>query len=141
MIEFLLITIIKIVLVLIVLLSTAAYMVLAERRISAFVQDRIGPNRVGWQGVMQPLADVVKLVTKEDIVPKSANKFIHHLAPIISVSIALCTIAVVPFGNVIEMYGRTIQLQIADVNIGILYILALSSIAVYGNQDGIINKS
>ena len=79
---------------------------------------------------MQPLADVVKLVTKEDIV-ESANKFIHHLAPIISVSIALCTIAVVPFGNVIEMYGRTIQLQIADVNIGILYILALSSIAVW----------
>ncbi len=132
MLEFVVITVIKIILVLIVLLSTAAYMVLAERRISAFVQDRIGPNRVGWQGVMQPLADVVKLVTKEDIVPKSANKFIHHLAPIISVSIALCTIAVVPFGNVIEMYGRTIQLQIADVNIGILYILALSSIAVYG---------
>jgi len=117
---------------LIVLLTTAAYMVLAERRISAFVQDRIGPNRVGWQGFMQPLADLVKLVTKEDIVPKAANKFIHDLAPIISVFIALTTFAVVPFGNTIELFGRTIKLQIADVNIGILYILALASIGVYG---------
>jgi NADH-quinone oxidoreductase subunit H len=132
MFELLVISTIKIVVVLIVLLTTAAYMVLAERRISAFVQDRIGPNRVGWQGFLQPLADLVKLVTKEDIVPKSANKFIHHLAPIISVSIALCTIAVVPFGNSIELFGRNIKLQVASVNIGILYILALSSIAVYG---------
>jgi len=117
---------------LIVLLTTAAYMVLAERRISAAVQDRIGPNRVGWQGFLQPLADLVKLVTKEDIVPKAANRFIHDLAPIISVFIALTTFAVVPFGNTIELFGRTIKLQIADVNIGILYILALASVGVYG---------
>ena len=117
---------------LIILLTTAAYMVLAERRISAAVQDRIGPNRVGWQGFLQPLADLVKLVTKEDIVPKASNRFIHDLAPIISVFVALSTFAVVPFGNTIELFGRTIKLQIADVNIGILYILALASVGVYG---------
>jgi len=117
---------------LIILLTTAAFMVLAERRISAAVQDRIGPNRVGWQGFLQPLADLVKLVTKEDIVPKASNRFIHDLAPIISVFVALSTFAVVPFGNTIELFGRTIKLQIADVNIGILYILALASVGVYG---------
>ncbi|MBS4027016.1 MAG: NADH-quinone oxidoreductase subunit NuoH [Ignavibacteriales bacterium] len=132
MFELFIISTIKIVVMLIVLLTTAAYMVLAERRISAAVQDRIGPNRVGWQGFLQPLADLVKLVTKEDIVPKAANRFIHDLAPIISVFIALTTFAVVPFGNTIELFGRTIKLQIADVNIGILYILALASVGVYG---------
>jgi len=132
MLELLLISTIKIVVMLIILLTTAAYMVLAERRISAAVQDRIGPNRVGWQGFLQPLADLVKLVTKEDIVPKASNRFIHDLAPIISVFVALSTFAVVPFGNTIELFGRTIKLQIADVNIGILYILALASVGVYG---------
>ncbi|MBM4165309.1 MAG: NADH-quinone oxidoreductase subunit NuoH [Ignavibacteria bacterium] len=132
MLELLIISTIKIAVMLIVLLTTAAYLVLAERRISAAVQDRIGPNRVGWQGFLQPLADLVKLVTKEEIVPKAANKFLHGLAPIISVFIALSTFAVVPFGNTIELFGRTIKLQIADVNIGVLYILALASIGVYG---------
>jgi NADH-quinone oxidoreductase subunit H len=76
--------------------------------------------------------DVVKLVMKEDIVPKSANRFIHDLAPILSISIALCTFAVIPFGNTIELFGRTVKLMIADVNIGMLYILALTSVGVYG---------
>jgi NADH-quinone oxidoreductase subunit H len=128
----LLISCIKITLVLNVLLVSVAYAVYAERRVSAFMQNRYGPNRVGYQGLLQPFADVVKLVFKEDIVPTKANKPIHTLAPMISIFVALTTIAVVPFGNQIELFGRVITLQITDVNIGILYILALTSLGVYG---------
>lgn len=123
---------IKIALVINVLLVSVAYAVYAERRVSALMQNRYGPNRVGYQGLLQPFADVVKLVFKEDIVPSKANKPIHTLAPMISIFVALTTIAVVPFGNRIELFGRVISLQIADVNIGILYILALTSLGVYG---------
>jgi NADH-quinone oxidoreductase subunit H len=115
-----------------VLVLGAAMAVLAERRVSAFIQERLGPNRVGPGGIIQPFADVVKLVMKEDIVPVQANRFIHDLAPIISISIALSTFAIIPFGNTIELFGRTIKLIIADVDIGILYLLALTSIGVYG---------
>jgi NADH-quinone oxidoreductase subunit H len=130
--EFLLITFIKIVLILIVLFLTVAYTTLAERRISAAIQNRIGPNRVGWQGLLQPIADVTKLFFKEDIVPKASNHFIHNLAPVISLTVALTTFAVIPFGDRISLFGRDIVLQIADVNIGVLYILALTSMGVYG---------
>ncbi len=115
-----------------VLVIGAAMAVLAERRVSAFIQDRLGPNRVGPGGIIQPFADVVKLVMKEDIVPLQANRFIHDLAPIISISVALSTFAIIPFGNTIELFGRQIKLIIADVDIGILYLLALTSIGVYG---------
>jgi NADH-quinone oxidoreductase subunit H len=110
----------------------AAMAVLAERRVSAFIQERLGPNRVGPGGFIQPFADVVKLIMKEDIVPKTANHFIHNLAPIISITVALSTFAIIPFGNVIEVYGREIKLIIADVDIGVLYLLALTSMGVYG---------
>ena len=115
-----------------VLVLGAALAVYAERRVSAFIQDRVGPNRVGPGGILQPFADVVKLVMKEDIVPRQANRFIHDLAPIISISIALSTFAIIPFGNTIELFGRHIKLMIADVDIGVLYLLALTSIGVYG---------
>ncbi len=128
----LLITLGKIVLAFAFLILGAAITVLVERRVSAFIQNRIGPNRVGPGGIIQPFADVAKLVMKEDIVPKSANRFIHDLAPMISIGIALSTFAIVPFGNTIELFGRTVKLMIADVNIGILYLLALTSMGVYG---------
>ena len=115
-----------------VLVLGAAIAVFAERRVSAFIQERVGPNRVGPQGIIQPFADVVKLMMKEDIVPRQANRFIHDLAPIISISVALSTFAIIPFGNTIELFGRQIKLMIADVDIGILYLLALTSIGVYG---------
>jgi NADH-quinone oxidoreductase subunit H len=115
-----------------VLVLGAAFAVLAERRVSAFIQERLGPNRVGPGGIIQPFADVLKLVMKEDIVPTQANRFIHDLAPIISISAALSTFAIIPFGNTIELFGRQIKLIIADVDIGILYLLALTSIGVYG---------
>ncbi|RPI14889.1 MAG: NADH-quinone oxidoreductase subunit NuoH [Ignavibacteriae bacterium] len=123
---------IKITLVIIVILTGVAYSVYAERRISALIQNRIGPNRVGPAGLLQPIADVLKLLLKEDIVPAKATKPIHTLAPMISIFVALCTIAVVPFGDSIHLFSRDIRLQIADVNIGILYILALTSLGVYG---------
>ncbi|MDI6766446.1 MAG: NADH-quinone oxidoreductase subunit NuoH [Bacteroidota bacterium] len=126
------ITIIKIIVVLGVMLGCVAYIVLLERRLSAGIQNRIGPNRVGWQGLLQPIADVMKLVFKEDIVPTKANRFIHDLAPIISIGVAMTTFAVIPFGDRINLFGYDIKLQIADVNIGILYILALTSLGVYG---------
>ncbi|MGH2574975.1 MAG: complex I subunit 1/NuoH family protein, partial [Ignavibacteria bacterium] len=127
-----LITCIKIFIVLNTILIAVAYTVYSERRISAFIQNRIGPNRVGWKGLLQPIADVLKLLLKEDIVPTKANFSIHTLAPMISIMVALTTIAVVPFGHTINLFGKDIRLQIADVNIGILYILALTSLGVYG---------
>ncbi len=126
------ISLIKIICVLGVMLTVVAYTVLLERKLAAAIQNRIGPNRVGWKGFLQPLADVVKLVMKEDIVPAEANRFIHDLAPVISISVALVTFAVVPFGNHITLFGHDVKLQIADVNIGILFILAFASLGVYG---------
>ncbi len=128
-----LIVLIKILIIMFgVLVLGAAMAVLAERRVSAFIQDRVGPNRVGPGGIIQPFADVVKLMMKEDIVSRQANRFIHDLAPIISITIALSTFAIIPFGNSIELFGRQIKLMIADVDIGILYLLALTSVGVYG---------
>jgi NADH-quinone oxidoreductase subunit H len=115
-----------------ILLTGVAYTVLAERRVSAFIQNRVGPNRVGPAGLLQPLVDIVKLLLKEDIVPAKANKFMHSLAPAISVAVALSTFAIIPFGDTITIGGRVIKLQIADVNIGILYFLAMTSLGVYG---------
>lgn len=128
----LLIALIQIVLVLIVVLTLVVILVYLERRISAFVQNRVGPNRVGPKGILQPVADVMKLLMKEDIVPRNANKPIHDLAPMISIGVALSTFAVIPVGGMLNVFGTTIRLQIANVNIGILYILALTSMGVYG---------
>ncbi len=130
--EFIILTLVKIVFVLVILLTTVAYTVLAERRVSAFIQDRLGPNRVGWNGMLQPVADVLKLFLKEDVVPRAANRFLHNLAPIISLSVSLTTFAVIPFGDRLTVFGRDINLQIADVNVGLLYILAMTSLGVYG---------
>ncbi|MDE3056706.1 MAG: NADH-quinone oxidoreductase subunit NuoH [Bacteroidota bacterium] len=123
---------VKIALILLINLTTVAYLVYTERRVSAFIQNRVGPNRVGPMGLLQPVADIVKLFFKEDIVPTAANKFVHSLAPLISLIVALSTFAVIPFGNTIHLFGRDIKLMIADVNVGLLYLLALSSLGVYG---------
>ncbi|MDX2129882.1 MAG: NADH-quinone oxidoreductase subunit NuoH [Chloroherpetonaceae bacterium] len=109
--------------VLFVLLTSVAYTVYAERRIAALIQHRIGPNRVGPAGLLQPIADVVKLLFKEDIVPATSNHFFHLLAPMISLFAALTTIAVVPFSK---------GVSIADIGVGMLYILAITSLGVYG---------
>ncbi len=108
------------------------YLTLAERRVSAFLQDRLGPNRVGWQGLLQPIADGLKFLFKEDIIPARADVVIYLLAPAMIVVPALMAFAVVPFGDSIEVAGRRIPLQIADINIGLLYVIAMASISVYG---------
>ncbi|HWP82525.1 MAG TPA: NADH-quinone oxidoreductase subunit NuoH [Bacteroidota bacterium] len=126
------ITLIQIAVVIGVLLFSVMQIAYIERRISAFIQNRVGPNRTGPYGLLQMPADVVKLLLKEDIVPKNATKSLHDLAPIISIAVALSTFAVIPFGDSIELFGYQIRLLIADVNVGILFLLAITSLGVYG---------
>ncbi|MFN0158580.1 MAG: NADH-quinone oxidoreductase subunit NuoH, partial [Bacteroidota bacterium] len=130
--EFLIISSIKIVLILGIILFVVTNLVYVERRVSAFIQNRIGPNRVGPFGLLQSPADVLKLFIKEDIVPFKADKFLHMLAPVISIAVALVTFAVIPFGSTLSLFGYEVKMMIADVNIGVLYILALTSLGVYG---------
>src|SRR6266496_4466044 len=124
---------IKIVLVLLVVLTAVSYLVLLERWISAWLQDRIGPNRTGPMGLLQPLADVLKLLLKEDIEPSQSEKWLHWLAPVISIAVAFSVLAIIPFGSFIPIGGKNISLAIAsNINIGVLYIIALTSVGVYG---------
>ncbi len=123
--------IVKILIIVNIMLMTVSYLVYFERRVSAWAQNRLGPNRVGWEGVLQPFADVLKLLLKEDIVPAQANKKIHSLAPAIALFVAFTTYAVIPFGPDVYLFGYQIPLVVADINMGILYILALTSLGVY----------
>lgn len=129
--EILIISLIKILLVLSITLITVAYLVYFERKIAAWAQNRIGPNRVGWQGILQPFADVFKLLLKEDIVPERANTIVHAIAPMIALFVAFTTYAVIPIGPNVNIFGYDISLVVADVNMGVLYVLALTSLGVY----------
>jgi len=117
-------------------LVVAMYATLFERKIAAFFQDRIGPNRAGKWGLLQPLADGIKLFFKEEFVPSSADKILYVLGPSLSMFVALLTSAVIPWGSSIVINGNTYSLQIADINIGILYVFAVVSIGVYGIMIG-----
>ncbi|MCP3175904.1 NADH-quinone oxidoreductase subunit NuoH [Desulfuromonas sp. KJ2020] len=123
---------VKLLLIFGVVLTLAAYLVLAERKILGRLQLRHGPNRVGPFGLLQPLADVIKLLTKEDTIPAGADRPIFLLAPGLTAITALLAFAVVPFSPPITLFGRTIPLVVCDLNIGVLYFLGLSSLAVYG---------
>lgn len=123
---------VKLVLVFAVVLSMAAYLVLAERKILARMQLRYGPNRAGPGGMIQPLADLIKLLTKEDFIPASADRWLFLIAPGISALTALLTFAVIPFGPTLELFGQQLPLVVCDLNIGLLYFLGLSSLAGYG---------
>ena len=112
----------------IVILPMVAYSVYAERRVSAFIQDRLGPNRVGPAGLFQPIADIFKLLLKEDFSPLHVNTFYYWLAPCLALVPAIITIAVVPFGS--TLLG--VPMVIADINVGILYVFAIASLGVYG---------
>jgi NADH-quinone oxidoreductase subunit H len=129
---FIVIPLTKIAIAISLLLFVVTYLVYFERKISAWIQDRIGPNRVGPYGLLQSPADVLKLFFKEDIVPLAATKFVHSLAPVISLTIAMSTYAVIPFGPDITLFGERVKLIVADVDVGILFILAFTSIGVYG---------
>jgi len=114
------------------LLLAASYLVWLERKLLARIQIRRGPNRAGIFGLLQPIADAVKLLTKEDIIPAQADAFIFQLAPAVVASTALLMFAVVPVGPDIELFGHPIPMVITDLNVGLLYVFALSSLGVYG---------
>ena len=124
--------IIKSALMVFVLATAFAYLTLAERKIAAFVQVRKGPNRVGPWGLMQPAADGIKLLLKEEMVPAGPDKELIFLAPILTMIPAMVIMAVVPIGPDVELFGRSIRLGISDLNVGMLYILSVASVAVYG---------
>ncbi len=114
------------------LLLLAAYMTWMERRVFALIQVRVGPNRVGPAGLLQPIADGIKLMFKETIIPAQADKVIYVLAPAVTLIPALAAFAVVPFGDSVTVLGQKVDLVVADVNVGILYIFAMAGIGVYG---------
>ena len=126
---------IKLAFVLAVLLTTVPIMVWVERRASALIQDRLGPNRVGPFGLFQPVVDAVKLITKENLIPSGVHHFLYILAPVIALTIALSTFIAVPFGQDadLELFGHAINgfIVAPDLNIGILYIFAIASLGVY----------
>ncbi len=129
----------KLVLIVVVIsasLVIAMYTTFAERKVAAILQDRRGPNRAGPFGLLQPLADGLKLFFKEEIIPDFSSKFLFILGPALAMMTAMMTSAVIPWGDKIELFGRNISLQIADVNIGILYVFGVVSLGVYGIMVG-----
>jgi NADH-quinone oxidoreductase subunit H len=129
---FILVSVVKIVIALFVLLTAVAYTVWLERKVVGHIQNRWGPTRVGPFGLLQPLADGVKFLFKEDITPPHVHKLLYTVAPMLAVVFALTSIAVIPIGNFITLRGVQIPLQITDVNIGLLIVLGITSLGVYG---------
>src|SRR6187431_2417970 len=117
-------------------LVIAMYATWAERKVAAVMQDRLGPNRAGPFGLLQPVADGLKLFMKEEIIPSASSKFLFVAGPALAMITALMTSAVIPWGPSIHLFGRDISLQIADINIGILYIFGVVSLGVYGIMIG-----
>ena len=132
MVELVLIPLLKIIVVLNATLLGVTYMVLLERKVIAWAQSRLGPMRVGPYGVLQPIADAMKLMLKEDITPARADKWIFTLAPILSMVPALVVYAVIPFGGDVQLFGRQMSLSITDINVGLLYVVSVTSVGVYG---------
>ena len=130
--NFFILTLIKVAVVAFVLLTTLAYLQWIERKVIAHVQLRVGPYRVGPHGLLQPLADVVKLITKEGLIPSHVNKLFYLMAPFVAVTLALISISVIPFGPEIKIGPVDTWMQLTDLRIGILFVLAVSSIGVYG---------
>jgi NADH-quinone oxidoreductase subunit H len=118
-----------------ILVLSAAFMVWMERKVCAYIQDRVGPNRVGIEGALQPFADVIKLLFKEDLKPAAADTFIFLIAPVISTVTAFAAFAVVPFGTQTTLFGlldEPLPLQVTDVNVAVLVIFAITSMGIYG---------
>jgi NADH-quinone oxidoreductase subunit H len=129
----------KLILIVVVIsasLVIAMYTTFAERKVAAILQDRRGPNRAGPFGLLQPLADGLKLFFKEEIIPNFSSKFLFILGPALAMMTAMMTSAVIPWGDKIELFGRTVSLQITDINIGVLYVFGVVSLGVYGIMIG-----
>lgn len=127
---------ILVILLFLVSLGAAAYMTYFERKLAAWIQDRVGPDRAGPFGILQPIADGVKMFLKEDFIPAKADKWLFIIGPGIAMFTALITSAVIPWGPKLYLFGRDIVLQVADINIGILYVFGVISIGVYGIMIG-----
>ena len=129
---FILFTLLKVVVILFVLMTAIAYLVLVERKLIARMQSRWGPNRVGPHGLLQPLADAIKLLTKEDFTPGGVFRLTYFLAPFLSLVVALMAFAVIPLGPIYQIGDRSLAFGVSDLNIGVLFILSVSSMGVYG---------
>lgn len=114
----------------------AMYSTLAERKVAAWLQDRIGPNRAGKGGLLQPLADGLKLFSKEEFLPDTPNKFLFVVGPAVSMSVALMTSAVIPWGDKLHLFGRDVILQATDIDVALLYVFGVLSVGVYGIMIG-----
>ncbi len=130
--SFLIISLVKVLVVFAVLMTTLAYLQWVERKVIAHIQVRPGPYRVGPHGLLQPLADVIKLITKEDLVPPYVNRPLYLAAPFLAITMALLSISVIPFGPEIHVAGYSTFMQLTDLNIGVVFVLAVSSMGVYG---------
>lgn len=124
--------VVKALMVFVIFLTGVAYLTWMERKVLGHMQLRHGPLNAGWFGLLQPIADGVKVLFKEDIYVESANKFLYFIAPVIAVVCTFATFAVIPFGETITLFGRTVDLVVANINIGLLYVFAISSLNVYG---------
>ncbi|MEW5796502.1 MAG: NADH-quinone oxidoreductase subunit H, partial [Candidatus Zixiibacteriota bacterium] len=132
MIEYAIISSLQIIVVVLVILTGCAYATYLERKVVAFMQHRIGPLYAGPYGLLQPVADAIKLIFKEDIVPERAERFAYTLAPMVSFVPALMVFAVVPFTNDFTVFGQPIPGVISDLNIGVVFVFAVGSLGVYG---------
>jgi NADH-quinone oxidoreductase subunit H len=132
MVDTVVIPLLKILIVLNATLVAVTYMVLLERKVIAWAQSRLGPMRVGPYGILQPIADAVKLMIKEDITPVRADRWVFTAAPIMSMVPALIVFAVIPFGPTVTIFGHPVPLYITDINVGLLYIVSVASVGVYG---------
>ncbi|MFP5263419.1 MAG: NADH-quinone oxidoreductase subunit NuoH [Blastocatellia bacterium] len=123
---------IKSLVILFILVTSVAYLTFLERKVMSWIQLRVGPNRVGPWGLLQPLADGLKMIFKEDIVPLEANRWLYVAAPAISLIPALMTFIVIPYGSTVNLFGYAVDLRVTQMNVGLLYIFALTSLGVYG---------
>ena len=127
---------VKLALVLAVVLAIAAYLVLLERKLLGRFQQRFGPNRVGPFGLLQPLADGAKMLLKEDLIPAGADRFLFMIVPAVLPITTLLAFAVVPFGTDVTVMGQKVPMIISDLDVGVLFVLALSSVGVYSMALG-----
>jgi NADH-quinone oxidoreductase subunit H len=132
MLTFIIISVVKVAVVIVALLLMIAYLTWLERKLLGHFHMRLGPMRVGPHGLLQPIADGIKILMKEDLIPANVNKIIFTLAPLLTFIPALIIVAVVPFGNTVRLFGQTIPLVVSDFNMGVLYVFAVSSVGVYG---------
>src|SRR5512135_3513079 len=114
------------------ILANAMYLQLMERKVLAHMQSRLGPMRTGWHGILQPIADAVKFLFKEDVIPAKADKWVFSIAPLMLIIMAFGSMVMIAFGPTVHLFGKEVPLWVSNLNIGVLYILGFSSVGTYG---------